>query len=451
MGDEKGGGAGSGVCDDEDGMSDQPEIRYTTTTDGVTIAYDVGGEGMTLIQMSPGLYVSFEYFPDPALVRRVVRLVRFDARGCGHSDRDVEDFSLEAMVRDLTAVADATHSSSFVLTALGPSAGVAIAYAATYPDRVTHLVLVNALLPSKSDPTRHLDDMATADWRLVTESWSRAVAAWEDDELGAAMAAEMREAVSPETFLRYRAAYWTWDVDPYLPRVHAQTLLVHARNHRYFPMEHARKIASRIDGSRISLFDPGQLVLLEPSVLMAIGQFVGVGVTGRERAPVPEGAVVIMFTDIAGSTELTERMGDRAFREAARSLDERMHAAIEQAEGRVIEGKLLGDGVLGVFKSARAAVDAARACVQESADSGLALHVGLHAGDVIVEDGNVFGGAVNIASRICSLSEAGEILVSDVVRGMARTSGGVVFEDRGEREMKGVGETMRVFAVRSPW
>lgn len=432
-------------------MSEQPEIRYTTTTDGVTIAYQVGGQGMTSIQMSPGLYLSFEAFEgefgEAALARRFMRLIRFDARGCGHSDRDVADFSLEAMVRDLTAVADATHSSSFVLTALGPSAGVAIAYAATYPDRVTHLVLVNALLPSKSDPTRHLDDMITADWQLVTESWSRAVAAWEDDELGAAMAAEMREAISPETFLQYRTAYWTWDVDPYLPRVRAQTLLVHARNHRYFPMEHARKIASQIDGSRISLFDNGKLAPVDSSVLMVIGQFLGVG-GGRERAPVPEGAVVIMFTDIAGSTELTERMGDRAFRDAARSLDERMHAAIAKADGRVIEGKVLGDGVLAVFKSARAAVDAARACVEESAESELGLHVGLHAGDVIVEEGNVFGGAVNIAARICGLSAPGEILVSDVVRGMARSSAGVVFEDRGEQEMKGVGEPVRVYAVR---
>jgi class 3 adenylate cyclase len=82
-----------------------------------------------------------------------------------------------------------------------------------------------------------------------------------------------------------------------------------------------------------------------------------------------------------------------------------------------------------------------------SAASELGLHIGLHAGDVIREEGNVFGGAVNIAARICGLSEAGEILVSDVVRGMARTSAGVAFEDRGEREMKGVGEPVRVYAV----
>jgi class 3 adenylate cyclase len=106
--------------------------------------------------------------------------------------------------------------------------------------------------------------------------------------------------------------------------------------------------------------------------------------------------------------------------------------------------------VLATFGSAAQAIEGARRCLELSAASELGLHIGVHAGDVIREEGNVFGGAVNIASRICGLSEAGEILVSDVVRGMARSSvrqGGVVFEDRGEREMKGVEEAVRVYAV----
>ena len=109
----------------------------------------------------------------------------------------------------------------------------------------------------------------------------------------------------------------------------------------------------------------------------------------------------------------------------------------------------LGDGVLATFPSAAQAIDGARRCLALSAASELGLHIGLHAGDVIREDNNVYGGAVNIASRICGLSAPGEILVSDVVRGMARSSAGVEFEDRGEQEMKGVGEPVRVYAVRS--
>jgi adenylate cyclase len=108
-----------------------------------------------------------------------------------------------------------------------------------------------------------------------------------------------------------------------------------------------------------------------------------------------------------------------------------------------VEAKTLGDGVLATFGSAAQAIEGARRCLALSAASELGLHIGVHAGDVIREEGNVFGGAVNIAARICGLSAPGEILVSDVVRGMARTSAGVAFEDRGEREMKGVGEPVR--------
>jgi class 3 adenylate cyclase len=159
-------------------------------------------------------------------------------------------------------------------------------------------------------------------------------------------------------------------------------------------------------------------------------------------------SAVILFTDIVDSTALTERLGDARFRDASRALDADLRAAIRDAGGAAIEGKLLGDGVLATFGSAAQAIDGARRCLALSAASELGLHIGLHAGDVIREEGNVFGGAVNIAARICGLSAPGEILVSDVVRGMARSSSGVAFHDRGEHEMKGVGEPVRVYAVR---
>jgi adenylate cyclase len=104
---------------------------------------------------------------------------------------------------------------------------------------------------------------------------------------------------------------------------------------------------------------------------------------------------------------------------------------------------------MGTFASARAAIAAAVRCSALSAASELGLHIGLHAGDVIREDDNVYGGTVNIASRICGLSAPGEILVSDVVRGMARSSAGVQFEDRGEHALKGVADPQRVYAVRA--
>src|SRR5881296_4003205 len=134
--------------------------------------------------------------------------------------------------------------------------------------------------------------------------------------------------------------------------------------------------------------------------------------------------------DIADSTALTERLGDVGFREKARALDEVLRGMIREHSGTPIEGKLLGDGVLAVFTSARQAIEAALACGAAGGDAGLPLHLGLHAGDVIREENNVYGGAVNIAARISGLSPPGEVLVSETVRSEAHTSAGVRFEDR---------------------
>jgi class 3 adenylate cyclase len=183
------------------------------------------------------------------------------------------------------------------------------------------------------------------------------------------------------------------------------------------------------------------------------------------------GTAIILFADIADSTALTERLGDAAFREKARALDEALRKAIISNGGTAIEGKLLGDGVLATFGAAREAIACAAEMhrlaagaqsapppVGEGLGEGsvtvpLLLHVGIHAGDVIREsnpDGrsNVYGGAVNIAARVASEAAAGETLVSATVRELARTSAGVSFEDRGERSLKGVSEPVRVWAVR---
>jgi len=170
-------------------------------------------------------------------------------------------------------------------------------------------------------------------------------------------------------------------------------------------------------------------------------------VVGKDKSS-PYGTAIILFADIVESTALTEAIGDSSFRDKARELDERLRKIIRQLKGTPVDGKLLGDGVLAVFSSAKNAIEAALRFGEAGEAVGLQLHLGIHAGDVIREDGNVFGGAVNIAARISGESEAGEVLVSETVRGLARTSARVSFEDRGERELKGVGEPMRLYAVR---
>jgi adenylate cyclase len=143
-------------------------------------------------------------------------------------------------------------------------------------------------------------------------------------------------------------------------------------------------------------------------------------------------------------------MGDAAFRAKARELDNALRTVIQECGGLPVEGKLLGDGLMAVFTSARQAIGAALRCASAGSHGGLPLHLGLHAGDVIREEGNVYGGAVNIASRIADASTPGEIMVSATVRDLARTSAGVGFEERGEHTLKGIAEPQRLFAVREP-
>ena len=162
----------------------------------------------------------------------------------------------------------------------------------------------------------------------------------------------------------------------------------------------------------------------------------------------PSGTVTILFTDIAASTSLTEQLGDAEFRQRARELDTLLRTAISEGGGRSVEGMLLGDGVLAVFSSAGRAIECAVHCCALAEGRGLPLHIGLHVGDVLHEGDNVFGGAVNVAARICAASAAGEVLVSDTVRSLARTSVTVRFEDRGQHVLKGIADSLRLFAVR---
>jgi class 3 adenylate cyclase len=285
-----------------------------------------------------------------------------------------------------------------------------------------------------------------------------------DSESARKLASLFRESMTPASLRAFYAAYDAIDVTSLLPRIAVPTLVMY-RTHSANTMrlEWSREVATRIPNARLATVTARGDMLWTDEQTRIVEDFLGViqeapapsrsGALPPRDAPTATGTAVILFTDIVASTALTERMGDVAFREASRALDAGLRAAIRDAGGAAIDGKLLGDGVLATFPSAAQAIDAARRCHALSAASELRLHLGIHAGDVIREQdpdgrGNVYGGAVNIASRICALSAPGEILVSDVVRGMARTSAGVEFEDRGEQEMKGVVDPVRLYEVR---
>jgi len=181
-----------------------------------------------------------------------------------------------------------------------------------------------------------------------------------------------------------------------------------------------------------------------------IGVELSVEADEEERDDLPEGTVTILFADIVDSTLLTEQLGDAAFRARARELDASLGTIISESGGRMVEGKLLGDGVMVVFTSAHNAIGCATSFKAATQDTDLQLHLGIHSGDVIREGKNVYGGAVNIAARISSSSAPGEILVSDTLKSLARTSTNVKFEDRGYHNLKGIADPLHLFAIQMP-
>jgi class 3 adenylate cyclase len=288
--------------------------------------------------------------------------------------------------------------------------------------------------------------LAEEQWELITLNIAYLNLGFNDTEGVKEFAAASRSATTAATWVALEEAEEKIDVTALLKAVGAPTLVVldstllgRGARARADWGAAAKKIAASIPDARLVTTD---------DFATAVGDFVRAGAaSSAPPAVMPQGTAIILFADIVDSTALTERLGDAAFRAKARDLDGTLRTVIREHSGTPIEGKLLGDGVLAVFTSARQAIEATLACATSGDDAGLPLHLGLHAGDVIREENNVYGGAVNIASRIAGLSAAGEVLVSETVRSLARTSAGVRFEDRGEQELKGVGEAVRVWAV----
>ncbi len=270
----------------------------------------------------------------------------------------------------------------------------------------------------------------------------------------AGLAEVIRASASPETLHRYFKALQTQDVTERLPDVRTPTLIFSTPNVPGTSLAVARgipgaRVVNRQLGADRALTMPSTAEVPWVTQFVLGHESVTVSSIPDKRDPTaqPHGTAVILFADIVDSTAHTERLGDTAFRDKARGLDEAMRAAIRASGGTAVEGKTLGDGVLAVFTSAKQAIACAQACHADASASGLSLHAGIHAGDVIREADNVYGGAVNIASRISGLSAPGEVLVSDTVRSLARTSAGVSFEDRGEHALKGIDDPVRLFTV----
>jgi class 3 adenylate cyclase len=433
----------------------EPRIQYAKTEDGVSIAFWTMGEGGVPLIMSPPLAWSHttlelsipELIPWYERLASRRMLIRYDPRNQGLSERGVERLSEADQAADIEAVIERLELGEADLLGFYTPGGPMLRFAAEHQDTVRKLVLWSISVDGRSafgNPRMlAVRGLSETDWVLFTETFARSMLGWSGDEAHE-WARFLRRAVGQHEATLLMAAWAEIDWGPWLERISAPTLVL--QHSSVDPWDEAT--ASRIPDAQLVQLKGGPPVYLHEAGTRALEEFLTEGQDSEAPPPTPSGMAVILFLDIADSTALTTKLGDAAYRERERELDGSLRQAIREAGGTPVEGKVLGDGVMAVFTSARQAIEAAQRCRDLGNEADLPLHLGINAGDVVREGNNVHGGAVQLAARVQGVAAPGEILVSATVRDLARTSAGVSFEDRGEHELKGIAGPQRLFAVK---
>jgi class 3 adenylate cyclase len=451
----------------------EQQIRFCTSSDGVRIAYATVGQGPPLVRIRPWFtHLEFEWespiwrsLIDASCARHL--LIRHDGRGMGLSDHQVSDYSPEAQVRDLEAVVDALGLERFALWGLSQGGATSIAYAVRYPERVSRLILQGsfARMGWQIDTEEGQQRFHTA-LSLIRQGWGTDLPAHRQFFTGLFIPDADAEAIkefnemqrvsaSPENAAALLSAMRDTDVSELLSHVRAPTLVVHCRGDAVVPFESGRELAVGIPGARFLPLDSRNHVPLpnEPAAEVlekAVEEFLA---EGEEVAVggAPSGLVTILFTDMEGSTGLTQRLGDAKAQGVLRTHNTIVRDALKAHSGYQI--KHTGDGIMASFTSARRALECAiaiqRALAQHnvSAEESIRVRIGLNAGEPVAEEKDLFGTAVQLAARICAQAQPGEILVPIVVRELAAGKG-FLFADLGDVALRGFEDPVRLYEVR---
>lgn len=442
---------------------DIPDVRYTRSGD-VAIAYQVVGSGprdlVFVRAYASDLLSTWEH---PLLVRHVLglaefsRVVMIDKRGTGLSDRVREVQTLETRMDDLRAVLDDAGIQRAAFFSGQSGSPLAILFAATYPERTDALLLLEPMVKgtwSPDYPWAPTED----EWRellaAIGRGWGRrdyferllgewAPDAPEDPEFLDWFVTHMRRSLSPGAALALFRATMETDVSGILPAVRVPTLVLHRASER----EPSEYFAERIAHCRLVALPTlrGAFTWLDDATheltMRACSEFVAT--LGREHQP-ERILATILFTDIVGSTKKAAELGDGAWRD----LLARHHAVVRGllARHRGEELDTAGDGFFASFDGPGRAIACAQDVRDGVRDLGLEIRAGLHTGECERVDGKLGGLAVSIGARVAAEAAPGEVLVTGTVRDLVAGSG-LVFQERGEHELKGVPGTWRLYAV----
>jgi len=443
----------------------EPQIRFCTSADGVRIAYATLGEGPPVVVVAGwagNLELEWQHPDGHAFLEGLGRgrsLVLFDRRGVGASQREVDDLSLHAQVADLAAVVDQLKLERFDLVAWAEAGALSVAYAAQHAERVSRLVLWSPYPCgdeiASTAAVHSLMELIRNAWGLGRRALADVMFPGGPTHLQLWWSNFLRQSVSPEVAAKYIDFQFSVDVRPYLPQVKAPTLVLHRRGDRHVPIDAARAAAALIPDARLAVLEgnsPMPWVDMKP-VLAAIDEFLGEGEEAAVAPAEPAGALcTVLFTDVEGSTALTQRLGDAKAQEVLRTHNAIVRDALKAHSGSEI--KHTGDGIMASFAAASRALECAiaiqRALAQHNEsnpDTPIRVRIGLNAGEPIVEEKDLFGTAVQLAARICAQAEPGEILAPIVVRELAAGKG-FLFSDRGDVVLRGFEDPVRLYEVR---
>lgn len=440
-----------------------PVTRYAHSGEA-SIAYQVVGEGGLDLLFLTGWITQIEQLWEAPANRRFLerlaslgRLILFDSRGTGLSDRVLVEYSVEQEAEDAIAVLDACGSERAAVLTYAVGGLVGAQLAAERPDRIGALVMYASLARTSwapdydwamtSDEREELSERTMATWgeanSIAMSAWAPSMA--EDPALVAWFARMQRLAASPTEARIISRAMVDLDVRDALPGIRVPTLIMHRPRELVWDVRHSRYLAEHIPDARyveLEGVDSFPFVGDSDAIIEEIQEFL----TGvRSGGELIRALRTVMFTDIVDATARAAELGDRRWRDLLAQHDRDVRDELSRFDGR--EVKTVGDGFLATFDGPPSrALRCARAIVRAASDLGVHIRIGIHTGECELIGEDVGGMAVHIASRVSALAGPSEILVSGTVFGTV-VGGPFTFEDRGFHELKGVPGRWPLFAL----
>jgi class 3 adenylate cyclase len=443
-------------------MVEFSDVRYARSTGDIDIAYQTAGRGPIDLVFVCGFTSHLDMVWDLPFYNwilgldGVARIITFDKRGTGLSDRSLGFGSLAERTDDIRAVMDACGVQRAALWGVSEGGPMCVLFAATYPERISHLIIYGSGACFAQQPGYPIGlpvEVLSAMLDALTPNWGKGELlnmfihdAPDTPENKRTMARFERNACTPQMMREIMQRNIEIDVRSVLPALSVPTLIMHNDQDPLALVDHGRYLAEHIPGAMYientgayhGTWDASKAQWL----LDAAIDFVG----AHRTTPTPADRVLatVLFTDIVGSTQRAASEGDHHWRELLDRHDVAARAQITRCQGRLV--KTTGDGILATFDGPARAIGCAQEMAKESKTLGLGLRAGMHTGEIERRGDDITGLGVVIARRICDMASDGELLASRTVKDLV-TGSGITFADRGSHVLKGVPDDWQLFAV----